>query len=711
MDLFEARAEEERKRHEPLASRMRPRQLDEYIGQDHILGPGRLLRRAIQLDQLRSLIFYGPPGTGKTTLAQVIANTTRCSFRSINAVLAGVADLRLAIEAAKQLLSLEGRRTLLFVDEVHRFNKAQQDALLPHVENGLITLIGATTQNPYFEVNAALVSRSRIFELRPLTPDELCRIAQQALSTPERGYGGRQIHLEEAALTHLVDTASGDARSLLNALELAVETTAPGPDGLVRLTLEVCEESIQKKALLYDKDGDVHYDAISAFIKSVRGSDPDAALYWMARMIAAGEDPKFLFRRMLILASEDVGLADPNALVQVTSAWQAYEMVGLPEGRFHLSQACLYLCLAPKSNTTLAFFDALKTVEKEVSGEVPNALKDGSRDGAHFGHGKGYLYPHSFQEHWVAQEYLPTSLRGKIFYQPSNRGWESLQRTELQRRREIVLAKASQALHSRQVFEERDLEDDRPLLEQVRTLMFPADLVLRDQAALIVPAGHLFILLEALRRFPLMSVITASCRPEEEEFLRSHLPSGIDPLLVNWDATESWKSRELSSPIYDVFWSWEAREKGPEAFLTFFAALRQAASSEAHLYAGWKDRLKGPFLSELLPDEKDLQSAERAWRDDISKQWPGEALFASVESRTAWKLDRLVRSEIPSERRITSEMIAIWFRPESESFGSRMTAAFGEDFSARIHQRFQNEVAGKKVVWKQAILWTEWKAT
>ncbi|MFQ5420833.1 MAG: AAA family ATPase, partial [Anaerolineae bacterium] len=330
MDLFTHGRQSQIEQESPLAHRIRPRALDEFVGQEHIIGPGRLLRRAIQADQLSSLIFYGPPGTGKTTLAMVIANTTQSHFITINAVLAGVKEIRQAIKDANERRNLYGQRTTLFVDEVHRWNKAQQDALLPHVEKGTIILIGATTENPYFEVNKALVSRSRIFQLKPLMPDDLRRVAQQALADPERGYGKLNVNLHPDALDHLVDVANGDARSVLNALELAVETTPPDENGVIEVDLAVAEESIQRRAVLYDKEGDAHFDTISAFIKSLRGSDPDAALYWMAKMIYAGEDPRFIFRRMAILAGEDVGLADPQAMGVVVSCWEAFERIGMP---------------------------------------------------------------------------------------------------------------------------------------------------------------------------------------------------------------------------------------------------------------------------------------------------------------------------------------------------------------------------------------------
>ena len=438
MDLFDYQAAQQLERQAPLAARMRPRHLDEFIGQDPILGEGRLLRRAIQADQISSLIFFGPPGTGKTTLAQIIARHTRAHFIALNAVLAGIKDIRAAIDDAQERQRLYGQRTLLFVDEVHRFNKSQQDALLPWVENGTVTLIGATTENPYFEVNAALVSRSRLFQLKTLTPTDLHRIAQQALRDPERGYGKRQVQIDSEALEHWVNVANGDARALLNALELAVETTEPDANGILRITVAVAEDSIQQRALLYDRDGDAHFDSISAFIKSLRGSDPDAALYWLARMIHSGEDPRFLFRRMSILASEDVGLADPQAIVVVNACAATFDRVGLPEGHYALAHAALYLATAPKSNSMLGFFEALKAVEQEFSDEVPNHLKDGSRDKKGLGHGAGYRYPHAFRDHWVAQQYLPDNLQGSHFYQPSDQGAEAAIREQILQRRETL---------------------------------------------------------------------------------------------------------------------------------------------------------------------------------------------------------------------------------------------------------------------------------
>jgi len=446
MDLFEQRYQRIQEEEAPLAARMRPRSLEEFIGQEHILAPGRLLRRAIQADRLSSSIFYGPPGTGKTTLARAIANTTRAHFLALNAVLAGIKDLRAATATAAEQLKLYNRRTILFIDEVHRFNKSQQDALLPWVENGTVILIGATTENPYFEVNKALVSRSRLFQLLPLEAKHLQAIAQQALTTPQRDYGHLQVVLADDARAHLVDVANGDARALLNALELAGETTPPAADGTVRITLAIAEESIQQRAVLYDKEGDVHFDTISAFIKSVRGSDADAALYWLARMVYAGEDPRFIFRRLLILASEDVGLADPQAIAVVNACAAAFDRVGLPEGRYPLAQATLYLATAPKSNSVMGFFEALATVERERAGEIPNPLKDANRDKKGFGHGAGYLYPHAYRDHWVAQQYLPAGLQGRAFYQPSTQGYEEEITQQVSRRREAQLAAAMEGL-------------------------------------------------------------------------------------------------------------------------------------------------------------------------------------------------------------------------------------------------------------------------
>jgi len=426
MDLFSHAHEERLKSEAPLAARMRPRTLEEYIGQDDILGPGKLLRRAIEADRLfSSIILWGPPGTGKTTLAMVIANMTESHFETLSAVLAGKADLRKVIHEASERRKLYGKRTILFVDEVHRWNKAQQDALLPHVETGTVTLIGATTENPYFEVIGALVSRSRVFQLRPLTDRDMRQVLGNALDDKERGYGARPIQADEDALAHLIHVAGGDARNALNALELAVESTPPGEDGAVHVTLEVAQESIQRRAVLYDKDGDAHYDTISAFIKSVRGSDPDAALYWLAKMLYAGEDPRFILRRLIILAGEDIGLGDPMGLVVASAAAQAFDYIGLPEGIYPIVEATLYLATAPKSNTTGAYFKAFQLIEQDGIVDVPQHLQDDNRDAVPLGHGKGYKYPHVAPEHFLPQQYLPRPLLGTYFYAPSQMGYEA----------------------------------------------------------------------------------------------------------------------------------------------------------------------------------------------------------------------------------------------------------------------------------------------
>ena len=534
MELFDSSRIEVK--NQPLAYRMRPRTLDEYIGQDHIVGPGRLLRRSIQADQLSSVIFYGPPGTGKTTLARVIANTTKSHFSTINAVLSGVKELRDEIQQAKERLDLYGKRTILFVDEVHRWNKSQQDALLPWVENGTFILIGATTENPFFEVNAALVSRSRIFQLKPLTNEDLTKIAWQAIKDKERGYGNLEVQFEQGALEHLVEVASGDARSLLNALELAVETT-PKDGNKVYISKEAAEESIQRKAVLYDKEGDYHFDVISAFIKSLRGSDPDAALYWLAKMVYAGEDPRFIFRRMMISACEDVGLADPNAIVVVQSDAEAFNMIGMPEGRFHLAHAALYLATAPKSNSTLGFFDALKSVEEEAAAaEVPNHLRDASRDSKGFGHGEGYMYPHAYQDHWVAQQYLPNELQGKIFYHVGQLGYEKQIADTVNKRREIQLETVdvnafpenltfSPDDKGRELWLKRTVSGRSKALEDLRSLIFSKINVIRSDRVLVLNAGHGLLLWEAFRKTPEGLTAAVVRTPEENAYITHYLSS------------------------------------------------------------------------------------------------------------------------------------------------------------------------------------------
>ncbi|WP_245671909.1 AAA family ATPase [Desulfuribacillus stibiiarsenatis] len=428
MDLFSYSNPTESDSFAPLASRLRPRTLVEFIGQEHIIGEGTLLRRAIEADRISSLIFYGPPGTGKTTLAEIIANHTKSHFAKLHAVMGGVKEIREIVEQAKERKVLFQQRTLLFIDEIHHFNKSQQDALLPYVESGLLILIGATTENPFFEVNAALLSRSMIFSLKELTIEDLYNILRMAIEDSVRGYGKLSIILDEDARNHIAHYADGDARRLLNALELAVSTTPVNEQGTIHITMNIAEESIQRRAVRYDKQGDQHYDTISAFIKSVRGSDPNAAVYWLARMIDAGENPKFIARRMVILASEDIGNADPQALQVAIAAFQAYEMMGMPEGRIPLAQAVTYLATAPKSNAAYkAINQALSDVRKLGYDLVPIHLRDASYKGAErLGHGEGYLYPHEYDQNYVEQSYLPDAMKGKKYYHPTSNGYESM---------------------------------------------------------------------------------------------------------------------------------------------------------------------------------------------------------------------------------------------------------------------------------------------
>ena len=426
MDLFDYMREKDMEKESPLASRLRPRTLDEVVGQQHIVGKDKLLYRAIQADKLGSIIFYGPPGTGKTTLAKVIANTTSADFRQINATVAGKKDMEEVVKEAKDNIGMYGRKTILFVDEIHRFNKGQQDYLLPFVEDGTLILIGATTENPYFEVNGALLSRSRIFELKPLEKEDVKELIRRAVYDKERGMGIYDADIDEDAADFLADTANGDARAALNAVELGVLTTAKGADGRIHIDMAVAQECIQKRAVRYDKNGDNHYDTISAFIKSMRGSDPDAAVYYLARMLYAGEDIKFIARRIMICAAEDVGNADPQALVVAVNAAQAAERIGLPEANIILSQAVTYVATAPKSNAAcMAVQKAMEAVRNERTMPVPVHLQDKYYKGAEkLGHGAGYLYAHDYPKHYVQQQYLPEGMEGTVFYEPSDNGYE-----------------------------------------------------------------------------------------------------------------------------------------------------------------------------------------------------------------------------------------------------------------------------------------------
>lgn len=435
MDLFDYMRETSMEKEAPLASRLRPRTLDEIVGQQHIIGKDKLLYRAIKADKISSVIFYGPPGTGKTTIAKVIANTTSAIFKQINATSAGKKDMEQVVEEAKNALGMYGKKTILFVDEIHRFNKSQQDYLLPFVEDGTVILIGATTENPYFEVNSALLSRSIIFELRPLSRDEIRILLKRAVYDRERGMGAYNAEITDEALDFLADVANGDARAALNAVEIGVLTTQRSDDGKIHIDLAVASECIQKRVIKYDRDGDNHYDTISAFIKSMRGSDPDAAVYYLARMLYAGEEPAFIARRIMICAAEDVGNADPQALVVAVNASQAVERLGMPEGRIVLAQAAVYVACAPKSNSAICAIDkAMEYVRTHETAPVPFHLRDAHYKGAaKLGHGLGYQYAHDFENHYVNQQYLPDAVVGEQFFYAGDLGYEKQMKEHLQK--------------------------------------------------------------------------------------------------------------------------------------------------------------------------------------------------------------------------------------------------------------------------------------
>jgi putative ATPase len=716
---------------------MRPRTLEEIVGQDHIVGPGRLLRRAIQADRLSSVIFYGPPGTGKTSLARVIANTTRAAFESLNAVLSGIKDIREAIDRADERLRLYSRRTILFVDEVHRWNKAQQDALLPWVENGTVILIGATTENPFFEVNRALVSRSRIFQLKALGPAELMETARRTLADRERGYGTWQVRFGEGALEHLVQVAGGDARSLLNALELAIETSVPWPppeNAEIRVTMEAAEESIQRRAVLYDRDGDYHFDTISAFIKSVRGSDPDAALYWLAKMVRAGEDPAFIFRRMIILASEDVGLADPQALRVVIACAEAFDRIGFPEGNFPLAHACLYLATAPKSNTTMSFFDAMAEVEKEDA-EVPKHLRDASRDAESFGHGEGYIYPHAYRDHWAAQQYLPSVLRGKTFYIPSSVGHEGRIRDEVLRKREIQASVIMGAMQDdAEEFlswsaDSRGREGWFKRLESERGRLLIADrdailglaVIKRHDRSLIAAAGDGLLLWECLRRSPegLCAALVDSdaARDTLLRYART-LDEPEQPLLAAAGELPSPAQAEawFSCSAFDHIFAREPwkRNPGGNSPRDPVAAFASFGDRAVKLLAGGGDLgllasppLMGNRISRILREECGgeepltgrLEEAEDGfYRSSGWWAWDREDLERALREAGFSLESSLMDQE--EERYITERDVEAWFNRDRSSWGAFIGKSMdGEDFS-RIKSLLLERIKDGPVRWK-----------
>lgn len=712
-DLFDFEAARQRQQIAPLADRMRPRGLDDFVGQEAILGPGRLLRRAIAADRVGNLILHGPPGVGKTTLARIIAGTTRSHFASLNAVLAGVKELRAEVEAARERLGRHGLRSFLFIDEVHRFNAAQQDALLPWVENGTITLIGATTENPFFEVNKALVSRSRLFRLQPLEPGDLRRLLERALADVEHGYGGRPIQIEADASAHLLDVAGGDARSLLNALELAVETTDPGADGVIRIDLAIAEESIQQRAVLYDKQGDAHFDTISAFIKSLRGSDPDAALFWLARMVEAGENPRFIFRRMLIAAGEDVGLADPQAVVVVEACAAAFERVGLPEGLYPLAQAALYLASTEKSNSVLGFFDALKSVRATSRQEVPSHLRDANRDGKAFGDGVGYRYPHAYAEHWVAQQYLPGALQGEVFWKPGALGWEGGLGAGLQRRRAAQLAAAAEADLEQgillttgpedpalQRWLRRQIGSEGQRLERLRQRFWQGVRWQRQDRCLVLNARSLLWSLDPLDATPEGGMVITVAAEAERGRLEAQLqvldqlrrprllcvPSDQpEALIATLEPGERFEWIVGRSPF---------QELGPPGLAAWLDRIDELAAPQAQIRLLQSLPLIGPAgaLTELVRQRQRSMPRElatllqqaAAWESGALANGPGaDALQHGLEAR-GWRVASEQWRE-PLSVTLSAGLRQRWFG-EGASYGRQLSAALDSTSTGRLEQ-------------------------
>jgi putative ATPase len=729
--LFDHAREKLIREEQPLAARMRPRTLDEYIGQDHILAPGRLLRRAIQADQLSSLIFYGPPGTGKTTLASVIANTTKSQFVTLNAVMAGIADLRDITAAAQARLGEQGQRTILFVDEVHRWNKAQQDALLPWVENGTVILIGATTENPYFTVNRALVSRSRIFQLKPLDNENIKDIIRQAIKDPVRGFGAKKIQFDDDALDHLADVANGDARAALNALELAVETTPEDDEKIIHITMAVAEESIQKRAVLYDREGDCHFDTISAFIKSMRGSDPDATFYWLAKMVYAGEDPRFIFRRMTIFCSEDIGMADPKALPFVIAAAEAFDRVGLPEGHYPLAHAALYCATAPKSNSVMGFFDALKVVGSEREDEVPNHLRDASRDKEGFGHGVGYQYPHAYRDHWVAQQYLPDSLQGKIFYEPGTIGYEATLADTVRDRRELQLAAirendARLAPPEILTFSPTDKNTEKwlaraadnlaPQLATIRERLFAMHPVQRHDLVLDLTADAGAFLWEAVRKAPEGGVWGIVKNQQNADILleqASNLNSLRRPnLLVSKPETlaesfgkSEWKDVRFDFIIGRNFLANTTDKKAAVQNIVKLMNEKSAAVVLAENIARHTQRL-GALLQdrgeEWLPRIRQAEDDIYGNPDDPLVNWDETTLAAYFED-AGHSVKNVELQSFTREIIISSAQLQHWFDNAPGSFRSRLLKLCSEDDVDNFFNAVRAELLNHKVQWSTQV--------